>query len=272
VRFIMTAEVEISRPALRPDTELMRGILPILVCSVLWGTVGLASVYAPAAASPESVGAGGLLIVGALMLIARPGARTLLRHARGHDRVLLIIGSFGLLVYPLAFFPAVRDLGVSLATAITLGSAPLFAGLIARFVERRRLTRRWLQCAPIAVAGTALLVAGDAGARSVSIVGVILALIPGLAYATVSTVAARLIGQGKESNDVYGAMFGMCAVWSVAASPRSGRSSARRSASPCACAAAGVPTSSTAASSMSTPTRPSCPRPSRASAGTWDPA
>jgi DME family drug/metabolite transporter len=216
VRFIMTAEVEISRPALRPDTELMRGILPILVCSVLWGTVGLASVYAPAAASPESVGAGGLLIVGALMLIARPGARALLLHARGHDRVLLIIGSFGLLVYPLAFFPAVRDLGVSLATAITLGSAPLFAGLIARFVERRRLTRRWLQCAPIAVAGTALLVAGDTSARSVSIVGVILALIPGLAYATVSTVAARLIGQGKESKDVYGAMFGMCAVWSVA--------------------------------------------------------
>ena len=92
------------------------------------------------------------------MLTARPGARVLIRRARGRDRLLQVIGSFGLLAYPLAFFPAVHRLGVALATAITLGSAPLFTGLISRFVERRRLTRRWLQCAPIAVAGTVLMV------------------------------------------------------------------------------------------------------------------
>ena len=211
----MTIEVEASRPALRPNTELVRGILPILLCSLLWGTVGLASVYAPAAASPESVGAGGMIVAGTLMLAVRSGARALIRHARGRDRLLLVLGSFGLLAYPLAFFPAVRDLGVALATAITLGSAPLFAGLIARFVERRRLTRRWLRCAPIAVAGTVLMVAGDASAHHVGMTGVVLALIPGLAYATVSTVAARLIGQGKASKDVYGTMFGTCAIWSV---------------------------------------------------------
>jgi DME family drug/metabolite transporter len=194
-------------------TELVRGILPILACSVLWGGVGLVSVYAPADASPESVGALGLWLAGLLMLGTRPGARTLLRRARGRNRALLVTGSFGLLLYPLAFFPAVRLLGVALATALTLGSAPLFAGLIARFVERRRLTRRWLRCAPIAVAGTALLVAGDGGARHVSALGVVLALIPGLSYAGASTVAARMIGEGHRSQDVYGAMFGTCALW-----------------------------------------------------------
>jgi len=211
----MAVEVEASRPALLPNTEFMRGILPVLVCSVLWGTVGLVSVYAPAAASPESVGAGGMIVAGTLMLAVRPGARALLRRARGLDRLLLLIGSFGLLAYPLAFFPAVRHLGVALATAITLGSAPLFTGLISRFVERRRLTRRWLQCAPIAVAGTVLMIVGDAGVRGVSMPGVVLALIPGLAYATVSSVAARLIGQGKASKDVYGTMFGASALWSI---------------------------------------------------------
>ena len=213
----MTLEVEASpRPALSPNTELVHGILPILVCSVLWGAVGLVSVYAPAAASPESVGAAGMIVAGTLMLAVRPGARALIRQARGRDRLLLVIGSFGLLAYPLAFFPAVRHLGVALATAITLGSAPLFAGLIARFVERRPLARRWLRCAPIAVAGTALMVGGDASEHAVSMFGVALALIPGLAYATVSTVAARLIGRGRAaSKDVYGTMFGTCAVWSV---------------------------------------------------------
>jgi DME family drug/metabolite transporter len=212
----MTAEVEASaRPALRPNTELVHGILPILACSVLWGAVGLVSVYAPAA-SPESVGAGGMVVAGTLMLAVRPGARALIIRARGRDRLLLVVGSFGLLCYPLAFFPAVRDLGVALATAITLGSAPLFAGLIARFVERRPLTRRWLRCAPIAVVGTVLMVVGDASTRAVSPAGVLLALIPGLAYAAVATVAARLIGQGEASKDVYGTMFGTCAIWSVA--------------------------------------------------------
>ena len=212
----MAVEVELSRPALHTQrTELVRGIVPILVCSVLWGSVGLVSTYIPAAASPEAVGALGMMLTGTLMLLARPGARALIRRARGRDRVLQVIGSFGLLAYPLAFFPAVHRLGVALATAITLGSAPLFTGLISRFVERRRLTRRWMQCAPIAVAGTVLMVTGDAGAHSVSVVGVILALIPGLSYATASSVAARLIGKGNASGDVYGSMFGTCALWCV---------------------------------------------------------
>ena len=212
----MTAEVEVSRAALRaPRTELVRGILPVLLCSMLWGTVGLVSVYAPAAASPEAVGASGLLVAGVLMLIARPGARALILNARGGDRALVLLGSFAVLAYPLAFFPAVHRLGVALATVITLGSAPLFTGLISRVIERRRLTRRWLQCAPIAVVGTVLMVTGDAGAHAVSVLGVILALIPGLAYSVASTVAARLIGHGKRSKDVYGAMFGTCALWCV---------------------------------------------------------
>ena len=211
----MSVDTEIPLPVRRPHTELVRGILPILICSVLWGGVGLVSVYAPAAARPESVGALGLLLAGLLMLAVRPGARSLLWHARGRQRTLLVVGSFGLLCYPLAFFPAVRLLGVALATALTLGSAPLFTGLIARFVERRRLTRQWLRCAPIAVAGTVLLVAGDGGEHRVSALGVVLALIPGLSYATASTVAARCIGEGRDSKHVYGAMFGICALWCV---------------------------------------------------------
>jgi drug/metabolite transporter, DME family len=211
----MSVETETPLPVLRPHAELVRGILPVLACSALWGGVGLVSVYAPATARPESVGALGLFLAGLLMLAVRPGARSLLLRARGRQRTLLVVGSFGLLCYPLAFFPAVRLLGVALATALTLGSAPLFAGLISRFVERRRLTRRWLRCAPLAVGGTVLLVAGDGGARPVSALGVVLALIPGLSYATASTVAARCIGQGEASTHVYGAMFGICAVWCV---------------------------------------------------------
>lgn len=197
----------------RPRTELVRGVLPLLACSVLWGTIGLVSLEAPADASPESVGALGICLAGVLMLATRPGARSLLRKARGGTVAQVLLGSVSLLTYPLAFYPAVRILGVATATVITLGSAPLFAGMIARFVQRRPLTRRWLQCAPVAVAGTALLV-GGAHHTSGENRGVILALIPGLAYATASTVAAGMIERGVgTSQDVYGAMFGTAVLW-----------------------------------------------------------
>lgn len=237
----MTVELDVSLPnPSLPDshahTELVRGILPILLCSALWGMVGLVSVYAPASASPESVGALGLLVAGVLMLATRPGARTLVLRAlvkrtaprrvrarrsrgrrvpTGHERLLIVIGSFGLLCYPVAFFPAVRLIGVAMASVLTLGSAPLFTGLISRFVLRQNLSRRWLQCAPLAVAGTALLVAGDGSAEHVSVLGVVLALVPGLSYSTASCVAGRMIDAGHASKDVYGAMFGTCAVWAL---------------------------------------------------------
>jgi DME family drug/metabolite transporter len=194
----------------------VRGILPLLACSVLWGTIGLVSLSAPASAAPESVGALGICLAGLLMLATRPGARGLLRRARGRTLALVLLGSVSLLTYPIAFYPAVRILGVATATVITLGSAPLFAGLIARFVQRRPLTRRWLRCAPIAVAGTALLVFGGGSGGSGDGRGVVLALIPGLAYAVASTVASRLIERAAgSSQDVYGAMFAVAVLWCV---------------------------------------------------------
>jgi DME family drug/metabolite transporter len=209
----MSVQPSLVTPA-RPRTDLVRGVLPLLGCSVLWGTIGLVSLSAPATAAPESVGALGICLAGVLMLATRPGARGLLRRARGGTLAQVLLGSLSLLSYPIAFYPAVRILGVATATVITLGSAPLFAGLIARFAQRRRLTRRWLRCAPIAVAGTALLACGGGGSGDGR--GIVPALIPGLSYALASTVASRLIERAAgSSQDVYGAMFAVAALWCV---------------------------------------------------------
>jgi DME family drug/metabolite transporter len=210
----MSVHSSVLSAAARPRSVLVHGILPLLACSVLWGTIGLASMSVPASASPESVGAVGIGLAGLLMLATRPGARRLLRVSRGRTRALVLLGSGALLAYPVAFYPAVRILGVATATVIALGSAPVFAGLIARFVQRRPLSRRWLRCAPVAVAGTGLLVLGGAGGRHADAVGVVLALVPGLAYATASTAASRLIRTSAgSSGDVYGAMFGTAVLW-----------------------------------------------------------
>jgi DME family drug/metabolite transporter len=223
----MTSNVSIpvSRPAAAGPAhtiDVRRGALPILLISTLWGLGGLVSTLAPASASTSALAAAGMTLGGGLMLGFVPGARRLLvRAADRREQSLVVLGTLTVLAYQQFFYPAIRQIGVAEATVIALGSAPLFAGLLTRVVDRRPLPRRWMCCAPVAVVGCALLVAGHGsgaglgpGAHSQAL-GVTLALIPGLAYAATSTVAARLIAAGNGSAEVMGAMFGGAAVISV---------------------------------------------------------
>lgn len=200
---------------------MRHGALPLLLVSTLWGLGGLVSTLAPARASTSALAAAGMLLGGGLMLGFTPGARRLLRTRDRYSRLLLTLGTLTVLAYQQFFYPAIRQIGVAEATVIALGSAPLFAGLLSRTIDHARLPFRWLCCAPIAVIGCTLLIIGHgtgaglgAGSHSQAL-GVILALIPGLAYAVTSTVAGRLIGAGNASADVMGAMFGGAALLSV---------------------------------------------------------
>jgi DME family drug/metabolite transporter len=211
--------------------QFRRGILPILLVSVLWGAIGLVSDLAPAAAPTSALGAAAALLGGSLMFLtalrADPaGIRRLLATRDRRTRPLLASGAVTILAYHQAFFPAVRLLGVAPATVLTLGSAPLFAGAISRWVERKPLPARWIRCAPIAVVGCALVIVGAAQAANGGsqhsaqagadrALGVVLALVPGLAYASTSIIAGRLIAAGHASRDVMGAMFGGAALIAV---------------------------------------------------------
>ena len=201
--------------------DLRRGALPLLLVSTIWGTGGLVSTLVPASASTSAVAAAAMILGGGLLLGCRPGARRLLRTGDRRERLLLVLGAVTVLAYHQFYFPAVRQIGVAEATVIALGSAPVFAGLLGRAVDRAPLTARWLCCAPVAVLGCTLLVAGHGSAAGLGpgthsqMIGVTLALLPGLAFAATSTIAARLINAGHSSADVMGAMFGGAAVLST---------------------------------------------------------
>ena len=212
----------VSTPASIPtephSADLRRGVLPLLLVSSFWGLSGLVSTLAPTDASTTALAAAGMLLGGGLMLATAPGARRLLRTHDRRERLLITLGTVTVLAYQQFFYPAVRQIGVAEATVIALGSAPILAGLLARTVDRKPLPPRWLYCAPVAVIGCTLLIAGHGADNGVGpgahsqLTGVILALIPGLAYAVTSTVASRLINAGNTPRDVMGAMFGGAAI------------------------------------------------------------
>ncbi len=198
-------------PAPAPSTTaLTRGPLPILAAAVLWGTTGTASSFAPESAPAAAIGSAGLVLGGLLLFLTGRGSLALVRRGDRTTRWSLALGALAVAGYPLAFYPAVAQTGVAVATVITLGSAPVFAGLLAWLTGQARPTARWTAATLAAVLGCAVLVLGSelTGAQSAADpAGVLLALLAGLSYSAYALIAERLIQRGHSSNAVMGTMF-----------------------------------------------------------------
>ncbi|MDO8337060.1 MAG: EamA family transporter [Microcella sp.] len=195
----------------------MRSALWALVAaSILWGTTGTAASFVDDGVSPVAIGAATMAIGGALLLsISARGAVAAVR--RPDARRWLLIGAVGVVVYPLAFYSAMDLAGVAIGNVVALGSGPLFAALLERVIDGRRLTTRWMLGASAGIVGVALLVVGGhggAGAADASAVplGVALGLVAGGAYALYTFASGRVIGLGVSSRSTMGAVFGLGAI------------------------------------------------------------
>ncbi|MGH3645731.1 MAG: DMT family transporter [Micromonosporaceae bacterium] len=180
----------------------------VLLAAALWGTTGTVMTYAPAAAGPVSVGAARIVIGGLLLLAVAGYGDGLRRLFRGGPRVwgLLGLGAVCVAGYQTAYFEAVSRTGVATGTIVTIGSGPMFAGLLAVLLGAARPGRRWLVSTGGAVLGCAALVGG--GQQSgVEPVGVLLALISGFGYASYATIAGTLIGRGEDDRAVVAGLF-----------------------------------------------------------------
>jgi DME family drug/metabolite transporter len=109
----------------------------------------------------------------------------------------------------LCFFAAVKTTGVALGTLLTIGSGPVFAGLLALFLLGEKPARSWISATGLCVVGLGLLSADGAGQAGMQVFGLVLALGASLAYATYTVAAKRLIRQGEASSTVMGSAFGL---------------------------------------------------------------
>jgi DME family drug/metabolite transporter len=184
-----------------------RGAADILLAAALWGTTGTVRSFIHA--SPVAVGAARLAIGGAILfaLGVRSGGLRPLVSRGPRTWLVLALGAALAGVYQVAFFSSVARTGVATGTVVTIGSGPVFAGLLSWLLRMGSPTRRWLVSTAGAVAGcTALTVGGQAA--GVEPVGIGLALLSGLGYASYATVAASLITRGDDSRSVIGVLFG----------------------------------------------------------------
>lgn len=157
----------------------------ILFAAVLWGTTGTVQALAPDSAHPVAVGAARLFIGGLFLLI-----------------VVLLTGKLNLKNLPLKatftaavsigvfqplFFSAVAYTGVAIGTVVSIGSAPVLAGLMEMLFQRKKPAPVWWISTLLSVIGVILLFSNQ-GSVQADPFGILLALGAGLTFACYTIV------------------------------------------------------------------------------------
>ncbi len=183
-----------------------RGILLVLIGTIFWGTSGTASTYAPESASTLSIAAVRLLL-GAIGLLALATVR-----GRGRSRTtwpwkLILIGSVAVAGGQLAFFAAVGSAGVAVSTVLTIGVAPIFAGILSAWYLGNPPDRTWSVATSLAISGAVLMVLGAVFEVGGNPLGLLLGVFGGAGYAVYVTVSKKMMEQGCDAVDVTALVF-----------------------------------------------------------------
>lgn len=170
------------------------GVGFLVTAGFLWGTGGLTgSLLAhrtglgPLAVATYRLGGGGLLLVALLAVTRRPLPRG--RAARTRTAVIGGLAAF----FQATYFAAVQQLGVSLATLLTIGASPVLVLIAEAAGGRRRIGPGRLGTATLAVAGLTLLIGVPEGSRTLTglLAGSGFALLAAAGFATMTLVQAR---------------------------------------------------------------------------------
>jgi drug/metabolite transporter, DME family len=168
------------------DRVLLRGLLPVCLAAMLWGTTGSVAtvLVARTGMSPLRVGALRMGIAAAFLLVA---ARvTSGRALPSGPRWRWVVMGACMAAYQATFFSAVALSGIALAALIAICSSPLLIALLAWALLGERLPQAVRLALGLGVLGTALLIVGPRTRLDLTatfVLGALLALGAGLAYA-----------------------------------------------------------------------------------------
>ncbi len=173
------------------------GVLAISGGAVLWGTTGVVvhNVHADTGLSAVSIGCYRLLVAAAVLVTVRGSDLVRLARdlCRGRGWALLVTGA-GFGAYQALYFVGVADAGVSLATLISIGTAPIALTLSAALTRRRRPSAAALATLLCAMTGL-VLVSSSAGSvpGPHPLIGAVASLGSGLTYAGCTVLNSRLV-------------------------------------------------------------------------------
>ncbi|WP_211258668.1 EamA family transporter [Viridibacillus arvi] len=162
----------------------------VLLAAVLWGTVGTTQTFLTDGINPltvammrSAVGGGTLLFIAILM------RKIKFRHWAWK---YTFFAALSMALFQPLFFSSVRLTGVAIGTVVTIGSSPVFAGLIDWLYFKNKPTRTWGVATLLAIVGCVLLFVNK-GEATVNPVGIAMALCAGTAFAIYTHVSKALM-------------------------------------------------------------------------------
>jgi DME family drug/metabolite transporter len=173
-------------------------LLQLSVAGVLWGTTG---VVVQVVAGQTGLGALAIgfyrLVIGAVvLLVVGFGARRRILAAFRAAPVATVVVGVGLAAYQALYFLAVRLGGVSVATVVSLGLAPVLLSAWETFRSRQRPGAVTLSASVAAIVGLVLIGGAtvEPGAAAAGL-GLVAAVASGVVYAA-TTAVSRHTAQG----------------------------------------------------------------------------
>ncbi|MFM8841900.1 MAG: DMT family transporter [Actinomycetota bacterium] len=154
--------------------------MAVLLSGTLLGTAGTVVALAPAEASTTSLGVARVGVGGLILLLLLPlfgGSRRNLGSVVRRGGVWVMALSTA--AFQPLFFGATTRTGVALSTVITIGTMPLFTGVIGRVLFKAPFKRIWIIATSLAVIG--LLLRSWEQLEMVDTLGIAMALGAGLA-------------------------------------------------------------------------------------------
>ncbi|WP_110181216.1 DMT family transporter [Nocardioides solisilvae] len=184
----------------RPTARL--GLLQVCAAGVLWGTGGLVVtlLHERDGFGPMTASAWRMLLGAAAMLALAAATRRLpaVREAARAQPLLAVAVGCGTAVYQGLYFVSVLAVGVSVATVVSLGLAPLLATTWEHLAARTRPSPREVLVLVAALSGLLLISLfaehGSGGAGDRPVLGILLAVASGATYAA-TTVAGHSLAK-----------------------------------------------------------------------------
>ena len=202
---------------MKSNHESFKGVFAIIIASFLWGTTGTAASFSPDVSSLAigafSMGAGGVLLVFTARSKLFIDYKLMLKQPK-----VLFLGAFSVAIYPLAFYSSMRLSGVAIGTVVSIATAPFFAVILERIINKKHMTKQWLLSFIIGAIGIVSLTLGKdqsshaAYSAHQQVIGILLGCIAGLTYAGYSWAARRLIESGVHSQSSMSGLFGCAAL------------------------------------------------------------
>ncbi|MFI7615562.1 DMT family transporter [Nonomuraea terrae] len=187
-----------TTPAIQTSGPLWRGLLLVCLAGVVWGTIGPTAQVVHDASGLSALTIGAYRAIAAVVVLVAAAAmmgrlRACVSLGRRHWRRVSAVGVLTA-AFQLLFFVAVLWAGVSVATVVSLGFAPVLLLVIGSARRRSRPSAGQVLTAAVALFGLLLIsvAGGTAEEAPHPTLGVLAALASGAAYALSAESAAPL--------------------------------------------------------------------------------